>query len=401
MRRPPASLASTLALALGSTVTSTGMGTGFGVLYPAIVSDQGWTVSEVTATYSLTLLIYAPITLACGVLFDRYGLRTLMLVGCVLIGVGLTLFSRATSLLELYLGWMVAGAFGLSATGFVPMYKLLAVRAGPYFPQALGVATAGPGISALVLAPLLQFGIDLGGWRLAAGTMGVIVPVLMALLVLWGAPARPASTPGERSISAPRIHWFSDVAVWLVFLSAMSRGYLVLLSTHQVAHLQHVGFSPAFAAAVAGLSGLMQALTALSIGWPIARWGSYRVHNVAFILLVVGVTALSASTPMLVWLPLPYILFSAAGRAAFNVCHNTVARDQYGSATFGRMGAMIEVGFAAGAFLGPTLVAVTRDVTGSFVPGLLTAFLAGVVSMIYMGSAARAGFGLKDSVQRP
>src|SRR5688500_8122319 len=70
---PPASVNAAIALGFLIGFTSMAHRTGFGVLYPAMVLDRGWTASEITAAFSVGMLIYSPAAVLTGQLVDRVG----------------------------------------------------------------------------------------------------------------------------------------------------------------------------------------------------------------------------------------------------------------------------------------------------------------------------------------
>ena len=55
-----------------------GSRTAFAVLYPAMVRDEGWAVTDVTAAYSSGLLLYALLAILVGIGVDRLGCRVMM-----------------------------------------------------------------------------------------------------------------------------------------------------------------------------------------------------------------------------------------------------------------------------------------------------------------------------------
>jgi MFS family permease len=189
---------------------------------------------------------------------------------------------------------------------------------------------------------------------------------------------------------------FRQPALWLLFLASVGRGYLLLLSAHQFAHLVQVGFSGAFAATLAGLVGLLQAASGIASGWPVSRWGNFTVHAAATLAVAVGILSLAASQPSLLWLPILYLVFGASGRGALNVCQTSAAREQFGVRDFGKVAGLSEIGFAVGSFAGPSVGAIGHDLTGSYVPGLLTAIPAAMLGLFYTGKARAASHGRPD-----
>src|SRR5439155_17026983 len=89
VQRPHAGLKATIWLGFAAGFIGMAHRVGFGVLYPGMVADQDWSVGEVTGAFSVAMLIYSPGALLAGMLVDRLGVRSTMLLGTSLLSVGL------------------------------------------------------------------------------------------------------------------------------------------------------------------------------------------------------------------------------------------------------------------------------------------------------------------------
>src|SRR5438477_11902937 len=100
--RPSGSgLRATVGLAFAVGFVGMAQRSGFGVLYPNMSATEGWTAGEVTAAFSMAMLIYSPAALAAGLLVDRLGVRPTMLAGTMLFGVGLVGIALAGELWQI------------------------------------------------------------------------------------------------------------------------------------------------------------------------------------------------------------------------------------------------------------------------------------------------------------
>src|SRR5205823_14341645 len=90
------------------------------VFLQPITQATGWSRTGVSSAMTLNFLIMGAAGFGWGALSDRFGPRPVVLAGDVLLGLGLTLGSRATTQLEFLLAYGVL--VGLSAGSFfVPM----------------------------------------------------------------------------------------------------------------------------------------------------------------------------------------------------------------------------------------------------------------------------------------
>jgi MFS family permease len=165
-----------------------------------------------------------------------------------------------------------------------------------------------------------------------------------------------------------------------VFAVNSSLGYLLLLPAHHVAHLNLVGLPSLLAATTGGLFGACIGLSALLGGWAIDRWGPGRLDLPAAALMAVGVLALIFASLEWVWLAAVYILAGGLGRGALGVSAAVLQARIFAGPHLGKITGLLDLGFGAGAFAGPYLAALSRDLTGSYGYGLATAILAGFVA---------------------
>lgn len=363
--------------------------TGFGVLYPAMVREEGWTASQVTGAFSVAQLVYAPVAVSTGFLVDRFGVRRVMLLGCLLLGLGLAWLSRAGSLWEVHAAWGLAAGLGLAGAGVVPVAKLLSLRAGRRFARVFGITVAGLGIGSFVSAPALAWIVDASGWRAAAAALGATIVLLLVPLVLWGTAGLRVDEPSGGADSGRFARLVRRSGFWLLFCANVGIGFLVLLQAHLVAHLLQVGFPMATAATVAGVMGLLQAGGAASAGWWIDRWGAPRVQVAAAALFALGMLALLGSGPETPWLIAAFLLVGAPGRGAVGVGVTAVSRQLFGGPSFGRVTGTMEIAFGTGSFAGPWISALLREQTGGYAPGLASAALAAAVVAACTVLAAR------------
>jgi MFS family permease len=304
-----------------------------------------------------------------------------MLLGSTVLGVGLAAIGLAREVWHLYLFYAAAIGFGSSAVGYISMVKMFSMRAGARLGLAIGLFNLGQGVGSLFIGPFLQFLIDSGGWRVAAVALGLVAFLALAPLVAFGAPTRT-----ENRAVAPTHHGASlrgiwrQPAFWLMMVANTGIGYLMLLPTHHVGHLVHVGVPPMLAATIGGLMGACIGLGALLGGWANDRIGAGRLGLIASSVLAIGVLSLILSSPATIWLTAAYILAGGMGRGMIAVYATTFQARAFAGPALGRVSGFLELGFGVGAFTGPYLTGLSYDLTGSYLPGLATAIIAGFLA---------------------
>ena len=375
-----------------------GSRTAFAVLYPAMVRDEGWAVTEITSAYSSGLLLYALLAILVGVGVDRLGCRVMMVTGSILMASGLAVASMATEIWHLYLAYLMTAGLGACGIGFITLIKLLSLRNGSRFATAFGLAFMGQGLGSLLVSPSVQVLVDAQGWRAATLLCAVVVAVVLLPLAAWLAPGperRHAAHASEsQAHSAPGV--LSPVcAIFLVANAVL--GFQMLVPTHQVAYMLDLGFAATIAASAAGGWGLMMSVGSVGGGWLVDRFGLGRVLAVSLMLFTAGTLGLYASGPPDLWLLGAYVLAGGIGRGLLGVTLGAAQTQTFAGPHLGRMTGILDVGFGTGAFLGPWGTAVVHDEIGTYGPG----FLATIPASIVGAAATLMALRLRQMEPRP
>jgi len=253
----------------------------YGLFLPFMCEDLGLTRSALSGPYTGLWIIMGLLSPLVGISVYKFGARKNIIFGNALAAVGLLIMSQVTETWHVYLVFsvLVGGgqAFGTFLPGMVVANNWFTKRRS----MAISLLTSAGGIGGLVLSPLigllnLNIGwqmtwVCLAGLRLAATIVaGILIrdaPEDMGQLSDGGAASvNPATDEGS---SAPKrayqttVDWkLRDVmrtpALWLIVSFGAAHMFtLNLLTLHQAAHIQDIGFSSMVAATVSGvLSGV-------------------------------------------------------------------------------------------------------------------------------------------------
>lgn len=132
-----------------------------------------------------------------GALSDRFGPRIVVLAGAVLLGLGLALASRATSLLEFQLIYGIVVGVAAGAV-FAPMIATVTGWFDRHRSLAVSLVSAGMGVAPMTISPFAQWLISAYDWRTAMLTIAIGAWVLLvpAALLVRRPPEMTASSPG-------------------------------------------------------------------------------------------------------------------------------------------------------------------------------------------------------------
>ena len=190
----------------GALMTCVAMGSMFSLavfLQPMSV-DTGWSRTGISTAMTIDFLAMGFAAFAWGALSDRYGARIVVLLGGLLLGLGLALASRATSLIEFQLLFgiiigVAAGAF------YAPM---MAVASGWFEHNrslAVALVSAGMGMGPLTMAPFARWLITNYEWRPAMLVVGITATLLIvpAALLVRRPPVVLDVTPPAPGVATP------------------------------------------------------------------------------------------------------------------------------------------------------------------------------------------------------
>jgi MFS family permease len=164
------------------------------VFLAPIAADTGWTRGGIGFAMTLDFLAMGVGSAVWGGLSDRYGPRMILLAGALLLGAGLALASRATSLLEFQAiyGLLIGGAAG---SLMVPLISTVTLWFDKHRALAVSLVSSGMGVAPMTVSPFAETLVVDHGWRTAQLILAVAVVVLLvpAALLVRRPPHMPAA----------------------------------------------------------------------------------------------------------------------------------------------------------------------------------------------------------------
>jgi MFS family permease len=164
----------------------------------------GWSRTGVSGAMTIVFLTMGIASFGWGALTDRFGPRIVVLSGGVLLGLGLLLASRATSLIEFQLiyGIIVGGAAGAV---FIPTMATVTGWFERRRSLAVSLVSAGMGMAPMIISPFASWLITNYDWRIAQFSIAILAWVLLVptAFLVRRAPAAPDES--ERIVAAPGV----------------------------------------------------------------------------------------------------------------------------------------------------------------------------------------------------
>ncbi len=391
----------------------------FGVFFPPILREFGWSRASTAGIFSITVLTYGVIAIFSGTLGARFNPKLLMSLGLVFTCSVSAVCALASELWHFYIIYGVLVPVGMSFCG----WPLLVPGVANWFSRrrgtAIALAQAGSGFSytlGLIVDPVISS----YGWRWAYVFQAVLVLVLVLPLYLFFFRYRPGpadkietSRVTSTGPKTPAADWtlagvLKSRHIWLLVISFfLYQGFsMYLLLTHQVQFAIDQGYSSIMAASFFAMFGFMTVVGMMcsSISDLIGR---EKCASIAC-----GISILSTAALLMVqgtespWLMYIYSLGVGFGSGLITPAVFAAAADIYAGAYYGTATGMVLLGLGIGGALGPWLGGLIYDMTGTYRMAFLLTLICQLVALLAFYLAAprkakefRAKLSLKQASQ--
>jgi MFS family permease len=391
-----------LALCFANMIVMRGVNGAFGVYYLALLEEFSWSRSDGATIASANFFVYAIASPLVGLAFDRFGPRLLMPLGAFLVGGGLVASSFATSLLGMYVSYGIITALGQGALSFVGHNALISFWFVRRRATAIGIASMGQGVGALVMVPLTQILIDNFGWRWTyIFTGGLLLLILVPANAVFqrrapadvgqfpdGDRSSPAQNPGRHSAKhAGERDWTLAEAArsfpfWCITIGHLALGTaLFLINTHAIAHFVAVGYEKLAASFYFGLIGFIRIGATIVWGSISDRLGRSKAYGVATLVTALGVAGMIAMTidaPL--WLVYLTIALYGIGHSAGNPTYGAVIGDIFSGRKIGLIFGFLEISFGFGSAFGSWIGGYLFDTNGTYAWAFAVCLLCFIIS---------------------
>jgi OFA family oxalate/formate antiporter-like MFS transporter len=336
----------------------------------------GWSISEVTLTFTISIVVLGIAAFFGGIWLNKSGPRIVAVAGGFLYGTGVILASLSNNgLWWLYLSYGVVGGAGLGLGYIVPIAVLV-----KWFPERpgliTGIAVGGFGAGALITAPIATALIKRVGVLSTFAYLGTVYLVvsLVAGMFMKNPPEgwQPEGHTASRVLSQPATNQYSlreALGTWqwwvqwlILFLNTSAGISIISQEAPMFQELAHV--SAPVAASMVGIVSIGNALGRVFWAWI----SDSITRRVTFIVMF-------AMQVVLFWI-LPGIISAAALTGiSFTIllCYGggfgtmpAFAADYFGSKNVGPIYGLMLTAWGAASAFGPLLIAHMREVSGTY-----------------------------------
>jgi OFA family oxalate/formate antiporter-like MFS transporter len=342
-----------------------------------LVRQFGWSISEVTLTFTISIFVLGISAFLGGLWLNRKGPRVVAITGGILYGLGVFLASfSANKLWWLYLSYGLIGGIGLGLSYIVPVAVLV-----KWFPDRrgliTGIAVGGFGAGALITAPVATRLIQSVGVLNTFAYLGIayLIVTVVASLFMQNPPEgwRPEGwtpTASQTSQRAGRDYTLGQAlktwqwyALWLLLFLNTFAG-ISIISQEAPIFQELVGVSAVVAASMVGIASIGNALGRVFWAWVsdlITRRATFFVMFGLQVLLFWFLPSVATVTVMTI---ITFVVLMCYG-GGFGTMP-AFAADYFGSKNVGPIYGLMLTAWGCASAVGPLLIAYMRQTTGSY-----------------------------------
>ena len=325
-----------------------------------------------------------------GRMMDRFGPRSVMLLGTALMGTGFLLAPLTSQPWQQYLsiGVLVGGGsvcLGYSGQSlFLPNWFVR--RRG----LAIGLAFSGVGLGSVTLLPWVQSIILRAGWRDACWSLGLVILIVLTPINFLlrkrpediglrpdgdAAPSATATPPPSNIVDPgwAAIDWTLPRAVRSARFWWLALGYFCALyvwyavQVHQTKYLLEIGFSASRSAWALGFVSLIGVIGQISLGHLSDRIGRewiWTISNLGFAMCFLCLIILETDQSV-GWL---YLMIIAQGGLGYGLTSvmGAIVSEIFQGPHFGAIFGTVMLAALAGGAAGPWLTGLLHDQIGNY-----------------------------------
>ena len=380
-------------LAIAETIVWAAMYYAFPALLPTWERELGWSKTELSFAFTLSLVVSASLVPVAGRLIDRGLAREIFVGGAVLGAILLALLSVVTELWQFFCIWVGLGV-AMSSTLYEACFAVLVRSTGDRARRAITIVSVVAGLAGTVAFPSAHLLTEAFGWRGAVLVFAAVVATVAVPLV-WSACRRaeaqatvhaptPSASAGQ-ALAVARSPVFRLLAI-AVFLAALDHGMLI---SHVLPILDDRGIDAGLAVLAASFIGPMQVAGRLAL-MASDRFASTVVASTGcFAMMAIAGTCLlnAGAAPALL---AGFVVLQGAGIGIASVMRPVITAELLGRRNFGVVSGLIGLMHMGGYALGPSVSAMVWA-WGGYDRVIVLAIAAACIAIAALLAAWRGG----------
>ncbi|MEA2778331.1 MAG: hypothetical protein QOF90_3737 [Acetobacteraceae bacterium] len=328
----------------------------------------GWSRTAISLAMTLDFVTMGIASFGWGMLMDRIGPRIVLLAGSSVLGLGLVLASRASTVeLFQFLYGVLVGAGGGAI--FAPLMATVTGWFDRHRSLAVSLVSAGMGVAPMTVAPIAAVLVSKYDWRFAQLLIGLAVWVLLlpAAFLVRRAPglvgdntARRAAEPRMTVRAAMTSPQFAVLALTYFLCCATHSGPLF----HTVSYAISCGLSVTAAVSIYSVEGLAGLAGRIAFGLLGDRFGAKRIFVSGLLLQAVAVGCYMLVRQQIAFYSVAVVFgFAYAGIMPL---YTVLVRENFPLPIIGSVVGAASIASSLGMALGPLAGGVIFDTYGNY-----------------------------------
>ncbi|MFC1899942.1 MFS transporter [Chloroflexota bacterium] len=369
-----------------------------GIFLSSLIDWFGWDRGDISSAYSASFVISGLLALFSGRLTDRFGPRIMVTLLGLLVGTGLILMSMVTSIIHVYLIWVLLIGVGVSC-GIIPILSTIPKWFNKKRGLAFGITLAGFGFGGIIWPPIMDHLITNVGWQLSYVFAGILVLVIIPVLaqLIRQDPQKmglqPYGATGEITpipeIYNSTITGFTLIQAlkmppyWLISLSRFCSMFIIqLMMVHIFPHAVDIGFQEITAAFIISIMSTATVISRLFTGFIADKMGYRLTLFVSANVLIISLVILNYFREPS-WLYYVFALLVGSVWGASDILMTNLSTMYFGLRSIGTILGSMELFLTAGGALGVAIAGIIFDRTGSYSIPFLICLIQAVLFMLF------------------
>lgn len=378
-----------------------GMEYTWSIFVAPLENEFGWLRSQTSITFSLVVAHNIIGSIISGILIKRYNPKIAVFISTILIFTGFMLVSRTNSLLGLYIffGVFCALAIGMS-------YNAIITTIVPWFNDTRGTITGillmAFGLSSTIYSPLINYLINLFGWRNTFKIIGVMITVALLIAIpILKSPGLAEALPEPKmkkkresagTVDVPPREMLRNKTFWyfVTWKSLISCAGTSIIG-HAAPIIFEIGGSITLSTIMISMFSFISGIARVSSGilWDRISWK--KVFWILSVICIIGLVfclgAIILSSPGL------FIIGSILSVGSYSmgiVVNSTFSLDIFGRKYYSLNHGLVNCSGLVNALIGPGVVGLIRTSLGSYLVSFVVLLLYAGASLIFLNGVKKS-----------
>lgn len=348
------------------------------VFMETLNNEFGWSRSEIAFSITVYTIVTAFLMPFVGRIIDKVGVYKLVVPAILLSGIAVSLLSFMTELWQFYLFVAIFSVAG-AATTSLPYVRVVSLWFDRRRGLFLGLVAAGIGLGFAVLPPVMQYLLELFGWRMAYVGIGVTIIVVILPIILLFVRDNPAdyglmpdgdeegalSDSASVEVGVTLSEAMKTVTFWKLLVATLVFSFVFNgMTLHLVPLLKDNGLGASQAVLLASVMGASLFIARIIIGTMLDKFFAPKLAVTVFLIGAGGIAlvALNLSLPMNT---LAAAMIGVGIGAETDIISYMTSR-YFGLRHFGKIYGFLFSFFYIGTGLGPLVLGIAYETNGNY-----------------------------------